>query len=137
MKKPFRWLVVLLVLLFAFGCSSNGDGETSSDQALIDDGRQVVRDIVAGKFSELSERFDESLKAALSADQLEKGWKDFVELKGAFRSQGEADLGELGDLRVVDIELTMAKEPGLIRVQFVEDGKISGIYVLDEDIPIN
>jgi hypothetical protein len=137
MKKPFRWLVVGLVLLFAFGCGSNGDGETSSDQALIDDGRQVVRDIVAGKFLELSERFDEGLKAALTADQLEKGWKDFVELKGAFRSQGEADIGELGDLRVVDIELTMTKEPGLLRVSFDPDGKIAGIYVLDEDIPIS
>ena len=137
MDKPFRWLVVLFVLLFAFGCGSDGgDGETSSDQALISDGRQVVRDIVAGKFSELSERFDESLKSALSADQLEKGWKDFVELKGAFRSQGEAAVSREG-ATVVDIELEMAKEPGLFRVAFAENGKIAGIYVLDEDIPIS
>jgi hypothetical protein len=137
MNKPFRWLVVVLVLLFAFGCGSDGgDGETSSDQGLISDGRQVVRDIVAGKFSELSERFDEGLKAALSADQLEKGWKDFVELKGAFRSQGEAAVSREG-ATVVDIELEMANEPGLLRVAFGEGGKISGIYVLDEDIPIS
>ncbi len=137
MNRQFRWLLVLLVLLLSIACGSDGDGETSSDEALISDGRQVLRDIVAGKFSELSERFDESLKAALSADQLEKGWSDFVELKGAFRSQGEADTAMQAGLSVVDIALDMAKEPGLFRVSFAEDGKISGIYVLDEDIPVS
>jgi hypothetical protein len=135
-KKSFSRLVVLLVLLFAFGCGSNGDGEASPDEALISDARQVLRDIVAGKFSELSDRFDEGLKAALTADQLEQGWKDFVELKGAFRSQGAAVVSR-EDMTVVDIEVEMAKDPGLFRVAFGEDEKISGIFMLDEDIPIS
>jgi len=134
--RLFAAASVALALVLTLGCGNNGDGETSSDQALISDGRQVLRDIVAGRFTELSERFNEGFKAAVPPDQLEQGWKDFVELKGAFRSQGEADAAELGDLTVVDIELDMEKAPGLFRVQFDIDGKIAAIYVLDEDIPV-
>ena len=141
-KSVFRLALLLIAALLAFGCGNNGDSkdrasESSSDRQLINKAREVVRDIVAGNFDEVVKRFDEGMKAALTADKLEHDWKEFVELKGEFRSQGDATLGRRGDeISVGDIQLNMAKESGLFRVSFDPEKKVSAIYMLAENIPV-
>jgi hypothetical protein len=90
-----------------------------------------------GSYAKVHAMFAPTLIDVLSEKQLKEDWENFVQLKGAYRAQGEAaEVIERGELKVVDIELEMAKDTGFFRVSFDADGKIAGLFFLATDIPV-
>ncbi|MEX0873825.1 MAG: DUF3887 domain-containing protein [Actinomycetota bacterium] len=120
-------------LVLAPGCG----GESTEESPTVERARTVVRHMADGTYAKVLQMFAPTLIDVLSEKQLKEDWENFVQLKGAYRAQGEAaEVIERGELKVVDIELEMAKDTGFFRVSFDADGKIAGLFFLATDIPV-
>jgi hypothetical protein len=119
-------------LVLAPGCG----GESTEESPAVERARTVVRDVFDEKYAKVRRLFAEGLSAALSEEQLEQDQKSFLKLKGAYRSQGDAEVVERDGFTVVDIDLVMEKDPGVARVSFDADGMIAGLFFLASDIPV-
>jgi hypothetical protein len=131
----------LVIGLLAFGAlvagcgSEDADGRVS-DSALVSTSREVVNDVVAGRYAEVRALFDETMKAQLSEQKMDEAWKQFVTLFGEFQRQGSAEVVKSGGFDVVNIALLMTKREGQARVTFDADGKIAGLFFLRTDVPV-
>jgi hypothetical protein len=95
----------------------------------------LVDDLAAGKFAEIEDRFDVTMKAQLPAAQLENAWRTYQEMEGAYTAHGTPTEVEKGQIRVEQVPITTASGTGEVRISYHPDGTIAGLFFLKAGAP--
>lgn len=78
----------------------------------------------------MTSQFDSTMKAGLSAEQLQVLWDRIEREHGAYRSHRAPEVTMHGDLTTVDVDLLFGTAHIDYRITFDPDGKIAGLYLL-------
>jgi len=134
------WIVILVVLALAAGCSKSGTSEPaatatpgSSVAASVDfkaAASALVADLAAGKFADVEAKFDATMKSQLSVTVLQNNWRTYQELVGAYKSHGTPTEVKQGEIAVEQVPIATATGAGEIRVSYHPDGTIAGLFLL-------
>ncbi|MGR4878073.1 DUF3887 domain-containing protein [Streptomyces sp. LARHCF249] len=98
---------------------------------------QTLNDIVNGKFTAATARFDATMRELLSPDALAEAWETYQDKFGRYQSHGDPKDVTFGEFTVVNVPLRMEREPGEFRVTFHKDGSIAGLLFLETGVPLS
>jgi len=112
-----------------------GPATTSQDRAAI--AAAILADLRAGDFAGVRRGFDANMSAQLSTDQLAAGWQQFEAQFGSYRSHGSPSEARDGAFWVVRVPVDMARLPGELRVAFDGQGRIAGLFLLRQGVPLD
>src|SRR5690554_5341574 len=94
-KKSWWWLAAALAVMLAGGLGIGvAPAESPTDPVTL--AAQLTDHLVAGRFAEVEAYFDDAMKAALPAGQLEAVWRSLALQLGSFRTAGEPYVAEPG-----------------------------------------
>ena len=96
---------------------------------------EVVDQMEAEAWSEVTADWDEVMRSELSAEQLAETWQQIMLSAGPLQTVGQSSIVRKGPFRVVDVPLVFAHGPMKARIVFNHDAKISGLFVLLPDAP--
>ncbi len=105
--------------------------ETAFDP--ISEAKALLDNMDAGNFAAVYARFDKTMAAAVSADQLRAGWTSLVPQLGAFKGRGEARSAEKDGMKVVMIPLSYEKAQLNAIFSFTTDGHVAGLLIKPEE----
>ena len=91
----------------------------------------VISDLVAGRWSQISERFDSTMRDGLSDEALAAAWAQIVGMAGAFESHGETEAVRAGDVTITNTPLSLEAADYTARITFRDDESIAGFYILE------
>ncbi|SDT14392.1 Protein of unknown function [Actinoplanes derwentensis] len=95
----------------------------------------VIRDLVAGHWSQIAGQFDPTMRDGLSEDALAAAWAQIIGLSGAFEQHGEPEAARAGDMTITNTPLTMEAGDYTIRITFRDDRTIAGLFILERKDP--
>jgi hypothetical protein len=81
----------------------------------------------AGRWEEVLEAFDETMRERVDADRLAGGWAHLVGMFGSYEGMGEVSPVPAGDSAVVDVLLHFEAGEAMVFVRFDRRGKVSGL----------
>jgi len=97
--------------------------------------RALANDVVAGRFKEVTARFDEGLARKLTAQAVEGVWKNAVGTLGAFKELGAPEIEDAAAAKKV-VWIDFVFEGAAINVKVVvEDGRVSGLWLAPRQSP--
>jgi YD repeat-containing protein len=100
--------------------------------ALASESRQIVADLVAGRYDAVRSRFDATMTRKFSAAALSSAWRQVaVDMHGGFVSTGGLTATRISGNTVVDVFCTMHKGELKVRIAFDQQGLISGMFLLE------
>ena len=82
---------------------------------------------LAGRWEEVLEELDESIRPRLDADRLAGGWAQMISRFGAYQGMGEVIPFPNGDGTEVDVRLDFEAGEAMLWVRFGRDGKVTGL----------
>lgn len=97
--------------------------------------RSVVRDLAAGRWELITDRFDPAMRDGLSEEALAAAWSQIVGLSGGFEGQGEPAVSRASDVTVTNTPLLMEAGDYTARISFRDDRTIAGLHILPEQTP--
>lgn len=112
------------------------DCTIGGDPSFDDRARQVVCQILAGRFGDVRAQFDSAMMGALTEDQLRDAWRGYIDFFGDFQSAGDPTSTAFGPYIVEQVPVRMSKSEGEIRVTYNPDGSIAGLFFLRPGVPI-
>jgi hypothetical protein len=95
----------------------------------------VIEDLVSGRWAQVTERFDPTMRDGLSEDALAAAWAQIVGTAGAFESHGLPEAVRAGDMTITNTALAMEAGDYTVRITFRDDRSISGLFILDGRTP--
>ena len=131
-RRPSLWLAVFLFIGAA--CTEEPGGLRGARAAA--DASEVVRDIFAGRYRNVTEHIDETMKEGLSEESLAAARREYEDLFGTFVSMGAPELLERGSFTVINIPLHMSEREGQARITYDERNQIVGLYLLRLGVPV-
>jgi hypothetical protein len=100
--------------------------------ALANASRQVVDDLVAGRYDAVRGRFDANMTRKFSTAALSSAWRQVaVDMHGGFVSTGGLTATRISGNTVVDVFCTMHKGELKVRIAFDKQERISGLFLLE------
>jgi Protein of unknown function (DUF3887) len=81
----------------------------------------------AGRFEEVLEDFDDTMRERLDADRLASGWAHMIGMYGTYEGMGQVSPVPAGDGTVVDVLLRFEAGEAMAWVRFDRDGKVTGL----------
>lgn len=127
-KKSWMWLASALAVMIA---GALGVGAALAESAVDPTAlaAALTDHLAAGRFAEVEAYFDEGMKAALPAGELEAVWRSLVLQLGSFRTAGQPYVAEPGPPAQVRQPATFVL--GEVDLLFVFDdrGRLSGFWV--------
>ncbi|WP_243788336.1 DUF3887 domain-containing protein [Saccharopolyspora gloriosae] len=91
----------------------------------------AIRDLAAGRWSSVAERFDQTMREGLSEDALAAAWAQIVGLAGAFEQHGEPEVTRAGDVTVTNTPIALEAGDYTARIAFRDDRTIAGLHILE------
>ena len=125
-------LVGALVLVVG-ACSSKASPATSPPAMAA---KQLVDDVAAGNFAEVTAHFDSKVAANLSGTKLAQTWQDYQQAFGNYVSRGEPKEAKRGAITIEQVPVKMSKHKGEVRVSYNPDLTIAGLYFLKSGQPL-
>lgn len=125
MNAAPRWPLVIGALMLLPGALQPQE-EPVSDR--VEAARSVVQALADRNFAAVVERFDPTMRHALSPARLSESWDALVGQVGAFDAQGEAVSDRVQDFDRVTVASTFARGSIDVRVVFNQAGQISGLW---------
>jgi hypothetical protein len=96
---------------------------------------QTLDAIARADFSAATSHFDDAMKKKLPSDGLASSWTAYRKEFGRYQSHGDPQDLTQGDLTVVNVPLTMERQPGEFRVTCNKDATIAGLFLLEAGAP--
>jgi hypothetical protein len=81
----------------------------------------------AGRWDEVLEDFDDSMRQRVGTDRLGSGWAHLLGMFGTYEGMGEVSPIAVGDSTVVDVLLRFEAGEAMVWVRFDRDGKVTGL----------
>jgi len=123
-----RLIVALVALALGAACCVRLDaGSTSNDRSAA--ARQFIQLLADGRFAEARARFDDTMKQAMSDEQLGQLWQLLTFQHGAFKRIAAAQAGRKSGYDVVNVTCEFARGTQVLRVVFDADGRIGGLWM--------
>lgn len=91
---------------------------------------QLLVDLVAGRYDEVRQDFDDTLVTALDADKLGETMARVAAMVGAYEGMDEPFVRAQGDYTVVDVPLRFEAGEMTGRVSYRANGAVAGLFVL-------
>jgi len=95
--------------------------------------RAVINDHAHGRWADITERFDDTMRAGLTEEGLAEAWAYLAGLAGAYESHGDTDAVRAGDYTITNTPLAFEAGDFVARVTFRDDRTIAGLYILNPD----
>lgn len=95
--------------------------------------QRVIDDHVHGRWTDITKRFDGTMRSRLTEEGLGEAWAYLAGLAGAYESHGDTDVVRAGDFTVTNTPLAFEAGDFVARVTFRDDRTIAGLYILDRD----
>ncbi len=95
----------------------------------------VIDDQVHGRWAAITQRFDETMRAELTEEELAKGWAYLAKTAQVYKAHGEPVVHRDPDRDLTITNTPLAFEGGeyVARVVFRDDRTIAGLFILDAD----
>jgi hypothetical protein len=112
----------------------NGDAmNTSPLPDAIELTRAVIEDHAHGRWTDITERFDETMRAGLTEEGLAEAWAYLAGMAGAYESHGDTQVRRAGDFTITNTPLAFEAGDFVARITFRDDRTIAGLYILNPD----
>lgn len=95
--------------------------------------RTVIDDHAHGRWADITDRFDDTMRAGLTEEGLAEAWAYLAGLAGAYESHGDTDAVRAGDFTITNTPLAFEAGDFVARVTFRDDRTIAGLYILNPD----
>ncbi|MCV7230406.1 DUF3887 domain-containing protein [Mycolicibacterium komossense] len=95
--------------------------------------RAVIDDHAHGRWADITERFDDTMRARLTEEGLAEAWVYLAGLAGAYESHGDTDVVRTGDFTVTNTPLAFEAGDFIARVVFRDDRTIAGLFILSPE----
>lgn len=96
--------------------------------------RAVIDDHAHGRWADITERFDGTMREGLTEEGLAEGWAYLAGLAGAYESHGDTDVLRAGDFTITNTPLTFEAGDFVARITFRDDRTIAGLYILNPGV---
>lgn len=91
----------------------------------------VITDLAAGRWGDVTARFDSKMRDGLSTDALSAAWAQIVAQAGSYEAHGETETVRAADVTITNTPLVFEAGDYIARVTFRDDRTIAGLYILD------
>lgn len=81
----------------------------------------------AGRWEEVLEDFDDSMRQRHKGDRLASGWAHMIGMFGSYEGMGDVSPVAAGDSTVVDVLLRFEAGEAMVWVRFDRDGRVTGL----------
>lgn len=95
--------------------------------------RAVIDDHAHGRWADVTDRFDTTMRAGLTEEGLAEAWAYLVGLAGAYEGHGVTDSVRVGDFTITNTPLAFEAGDFVARITFRDDQTIAGLYILNAD----
>lgn len=97
----------------------------------------ITDHLIAHKWDEVVLKFNDSMRAGLSAQGLKTAWAQVEAEYGAYKSRSATAQARPPDNAQVtfDTPLLFAKAPAKSRISFDDNGLVAGLYILQLNVP--
>jgi len=95
--------------------------------------RAVIEDHAHGRWADITERFDETMRAGLTEEGLAEAWAYLAGMAGDFESYGDTEAARAGDFTITNTPLAFEAGDFVARITFRDDRTISGLFILNRD----
>jgi hypothetical protein len=96
---------------------------------------RVIDDLIHARWAEVRARFDDTMHAELSEEELAAPWSQIAGLVGSYEGHGTTDVARSGDRTITNTPLAFEAGDFVARITFRNDRTISGLYILNPDLP--
>jgi hypothetical protein len=96
----------------------------------------IFGDWVEGRYDDVAAaNFDATMTEELPPGKIAAAWAQITGMVGTYQRMGEPFVRQLGDYTVVDVPMEFEAGEMKGRVAFNADGQVSGLFVLNPDVP--
>lgn len=92
----------------------------------------LLADVADQRWDQATAGFDERMTKALDARRLAAAWAQVAGMAGAYEGMGEPVVHQAGDYTVVDVPLRFEAAELTGRVSYDRDGRVAGLYFLNQ-----
>lgn len=93
----------------------------------------VIDDHAHGRWTDITARFDETMRAGLTEEGLAEAWAYLAGIAGAYESHGDTEAVRAGDFTITTTPLTFEAGDFVARITFRDDQTIAGLYILNPE----
>ena len=104
---------------------------TSPHPEAVELAQAVIDDHAHGRWTSITERFDETMRAGLTEEGLAEAWAYLAGTAGSFESHGDTEVVRAGDFTVTNTPLAFEAGDFVARITFRDDRTIAGLYILN------
>jgi len=113
-------------------------GETMTVDPLpqaVDLATAIIADLTRGKWSEVTDRFDERMRDGLTPEALAAAWAQVIGMAGAYERHGQTDVARAADITITNTPLAFEADDFVARISFRDDQTVAGFYILPASAP--
>lgn len=96
----------------------------------------VIDDHAHGRWSDITERFDETMRGGLTDEGLAEAWATLAGMAGAYESHGDTEAVRAGDFTITNTPLAFEAGDFVARITFRDDRTIAGLYILNPETAV-
>lgn len=126
MKKMHLMFISICVLVLLAGCGSKVDDSTA--QAYISKAEEVVQMLNNGEYESITEQFDDTMKASLSAEQLAE-IEPLLTASGEFKAFDKQSVEEKDGMKIVVLIANYSEEKRIFTITYDANDKIAGLFI--------
>lgn len=126
MKKMHVMFISICVLVLLAGCGSKVDDSTA--QTYISKAEEVVQMLNNGEYESITEQFDDTMKASLSAEQL-AGLEPLLTASGEFKAIEKQSVEEKDGMKIVVLIANYSEEKRIFTITYDANDKIAGLFI--------
>lgn len=108
--------------------------DTSPLPEAIELARAVIDDHAHARWADITERFDETMRAGLTEAGLAEAWAYLAGMAGAYEKYGDTEAVRAGDFTVTNTPLAFEAGDFVARITFRDDRTIAGLYILNPEV---
>jgi hypothetical protein len=95
--------------------------------------RTVIDDLAHARWTDVTARFDSTMRDRLTEEGLAEAWAHIAGLAGAYESHGDTDAVRAGDFTTTNTPLSFEAGDFVARITFRDDRTLAGLYILNPD----
>ncbi|GIP19222.1 hypothetical protein J40TS1_48640 [Paenibacillus montaniterrae] len=126
MKKMHVMFISICVLVLLAGCGSKVDDSTA--QTYISKAEEVVQMLNNGEYESITEQFDDTMKASLSAEQLAE-LEPLLTASGEFKAIEKQSVEEKDGMKIVVLIANYSEEKRIFTITYDANDKIAGLFI--------
>lgn len=128
MRKIF-WTPVLFAAIGALSIG-HASGRQQNTEIPIEIAKAVVDRLAAEDFCAVTEKFESTLKQALTTEKIQEGWASLIARTGSFKRQISTESQKSPEgYDIILVKCEFEKSAGLVRVIFDHQNKVVGLWV--------